>query len=140
MPFKPIFLLDSCHVFTGAILLNPKSERHHPERNQSMSKLVVRLLRSTLAVGLCLSVSACVLVHSSAISESTGGGSPVNAKFSDYGLVYLTAPANLTADANAALAKQCQSGMLSNVQTELSMRDWFGIVQYYTVTATAACK
>jgi hypothetical protein len=30
--------------------------------------------------------------------------------------------------------------MLSNVQTELSMRDWFGIVQYYTVTATAACK
>jgi hypothetical protein len=105
-----------------------------------MNKFVLWLFRSTLAVGFCLSMTACVLVHSSSISESTGGGSPINATFSDYGLVHLTAPANLTADANAALAKQCQSGMLSDVQTELSMRDWFGIVQYYTVTATAACK
>lgn len=105
-----------------------------------MSNLVLWLFRGTLAMGLCLSLSACVLVHSSSISESTGGGSPVNAAFSDYGLVHLTAPANLTADANAALVKQCQSGVLSDVQTELSMRDWLGIVQYYTVTATAACK
>jgi hypothetical protein len=50
------------------------------------------------------------------------------------------APSDLTSSANAALVKQCQSGMLSNVQTELSVRDWFLIVQYYTVDATAVCK
>ncbi len=104
-----------------------------------MNKLVVRLFR-TLAVGGCLLLSACVLVHSSAISESTGSGSAVNAQHSDYGILHLTSPSSLTSDANAALAKQCQSGMLSDVQTELSMRDWFLIVQYYTVSAAAVCK
>ena len=104
-----------------------------------MNKLVV-CLRSTLAVSVCLLLSACVFVHSSAISESTGGGSAVNAEYSDYGILHLTAPSSLTSDANAALAKTCQSGMLSDVQTELSMRDWFLIVQNYTVTATAVCK
>jgi hypothetical protein len=104
-----------------------------------MNQLVVWLFR-TLAVGVLLSLSACVLVHSSAISESSGGGSAVNAEYSDYGILHLSAPSNLTSDANAALAKTCQSGMLSDVQTEMSMRDWFLIVQNYTVTATAVCK
>jgi hypothetical protein len=104
-----------------------------------VNELVVWLLR-TLAVGVCLSLSACVFVHSSAISESTGSGSAVNAEHSDYGILHLTSPSSLTSDANAALAKQCQSGMLSDVQTELSMRDWFLIVKYYTVTAAAVCK
>src|SRR5579863_3255476 len=104
-----------------------------------MNQLGVWLLR-TLAVGVLLSLSACVLIHSSAISESAGGGSAVNAEYSDYGILHLSAPTNLTSDANAALAKTCQSGMLSDVQTEMSMRDWFLIVQYYTVTATAVCK
>ncbi len=94
----------------------------------------------TLALGVCLLLSACVFIHSSAISEGAAGGSTVKAEYSDYGLLYLTAPASLTSDANAALAKQCQSNMLSDVQTELSMRDWFLIVEYYTVTATAVCK
>jgi hypothetical protein len=104
-----------------------------------MNKIVLWLCR-TLAVGVLLSLSACVFVHSSAISESTGGGSAVNAEYSDYGILHLSAPLSLTSNANAALAKQCQSGMLSDVQTELSMRDWFLIVQNYTVTATAVCK
>jgi hypothetical protein len=64
----------------------------------------------------------------------------VNAEHSAYGILHLSAPSSLTSDTNAALAKQCQSGMLSDVQTELSMRDWFLIVQNYTVTATAVCK
>jgi hypothetical protein len=105
-----------------------------------MRKLLVGLLGITLAVGLCLSMSACVLIHSGAISESSGSGSTVRAEHGDYGILYLSAPKNLTNEANAALAQQCQSGMLSDVQTELSMRDWFLIVQYYTVTATAVCK
>jgi len=104
-----------------------------------MNRLVVWLLR-TLAVGACLLLSACVLIHSGAISESAGGGSAVKAEYSDYGILHLTAPSDLTSSANAALAKQCQSGMISDVQTELSMRDWFAIVQYYTVTAAAVCK
>lgn len=78
-------------------------------------------------------LSACVLIHSDSISESAGGGSEVTTAYSDYGLLHLSAPMNLTSEANAALVKQCQSGMLSDVQTELSMRDWFLIVQEYTV-------
>jgi len=104
-----------------------------------MMKLVTSLLRM-LAVGLCLSLSACVLIHSSAISESSGGGSPVGATHSDYGILRLSKPDGLTSAANADLVRQCQSGLLTDVQTELSMRDWFLIVQYYTLTVNAICK
>ena len=103
-----------------------------------MNKLVISLFRS-LALSVCLLLSACVLINSGAISESTGGGSAVQSEYSDYGILYLTVPANLTSSANGALAGQCQTGMLSDVQTELSMRDWL-IVQYYTVTTAARCK
>ena len=103
-----------------------------------MNKLVVSIFRS-LALSVCLLLSACVFIHSGAISESTGGGSAVQSEYSDYGILYLTAPTNLTSSANGALAAQCQTGMLSDVQTELSMRDWL-IVQYYTVTTAARCK
>jgi hypothetical protein len=104
-----------------------------------MNKLVVWIFRP-LALGVCLLLSACVLINSGAISESTGSGSAVHSEYSDYGILHLTAPANLTSNANSALAAQCQSGMLSDVQTELSMRDWFLVVQYYTVTTAARCK
>jgi len=104
-----------------------------------MNKLVVSLLRS-LTLSVCLLLSACVLINSGAISESTGPGSAVHSEYSDYGILHLTAPANLTSNANSALAGQCQSGMLSDVQTELSVRDWFLVVQYYTVTTAARCK
>src|SRR5260370_5072280 len=104
-----------------------------------MNKVIVRV-SSALALSCCLSLSACVVVNSSSIGEKNGGGSPISAEHSDYGILHLTAPSTLTADANAALAGQCQSGMLSNAQTELSTRDWFFIVQYYTVTVNAVCK
>lgn len=103
-----------------------------------MSRVIVRLL-SAFVCSACLSLSACVFIHSGAISESTGGGAPVRSEFSDYGILYLTAPTDITSNANAALTSQCQSGRLSNVQTELSVRDWF-VVQYYTVTTAAVCK
>jgi outer membrane protein OmpA-like peptidoglycan-associated protein len=104
-----------------------------------MMKLVTPLLRM-LPVGLCLVLSACVLIRSSAISESSGGGSPVGATHSDYGILRLSKPEGLTSAANADLVRQCQSGLLTDVQTELSMRDWFLIVQYYTLTVNAICK
>ncbi len=97
-------------------------------------------LSRALVVGACLSLSACVMINSSSISESASGGTPVNAEYSDYGILHLTAPSSLTSGANTALASKCQSGVLSDVQTELSMREWFFIVQYYTVSATGSCK
>lgn len=103
-----------------------------------MSKFA-RCLFRMLAISFCLSLSACVLIQSSSMSESSGSGTPVNVEYSDYGILHLIVPATLTSDANTALAKQCQSGLLSRVQTELSMRE-FLIVQYYTVDAAATCK
>jgi hypothetical protein len=104
-----------------------------------MRTFLIWFFRS-LVLTLGVLLSACVVIHSGTISESAGGGTAVNAEYSDYGLLHLTAPASLTSNANAALASQCQSGRISDVQTELSMRDWFLIVQYYTVTTTAVCR
>src|SRR5579883_122225 len=98
------------------------------------------LCRLLPGVLLLCALSACVFVRSSSISESSGAGSAVSATDSDYGILRLTKPQGLTAAANADLAKQCPSGLLSDVQTQLSMRDWLLIVQYYTVTANAVCK
>jgi hypothetical protein len=100
----------------------------------------VKSLFWTLAICGSLVLSACVFIRSSAISEVSGSGTPVNVDHSDYGILYLTAPASLTSDANADLARQCQSGHVTDVQTQLSVRDWFAIVQYYRVTANGVCK
>jgi hypothetical protein len=101
---------------------------------------MIKRLFETLMVAGCLLLSACIVMNSSSISESTGGRSAVSAEYSDYGILHLTAPVTLTANANTALAAKCQSGLLSDVQTELTTREWFGIVQYYTVTANGNCK
>jgi hypothetical protein len=93
-----------------------------------------------MIAGACLSLSACVWIHSSAISDSSGGSSQITATHSDYGILHLSEPTGITSAANADLTKQCQSGQVTDVQTELAMRDWFFIVQYYTVTASAICK
>lgn len=79
-------------------------------------------------------------VRSSTIGQTNGNGSPVSAVQSDYGILRLSKPDGLTAATNAELLKQCQSGLLTDVQTQLSMRDWLLIVQYYTVAANAICK
>ena len=98
------------------------------------------LWRLAAAAFLAISLSACVVIQSSTIGESTGSGSPVSASRSDFGILRLSKPLGLTSAANTSLANQCQSGLLTDVQTQLSMRDWFLIVQYYTVTANAVCK
>jgi outer membrane protein OmpA-like peptidoglycan-associated protein len=107
-------------------------------RGKPVNKGLAWLFR-ILAVGACLPLSACILIHASAISQSSGSGSPVSTEHSDYGILHLTAPADLTSASNADLVKQCQSGLLSDVQTQLSMREWF-LVQYYTLAATAVCQ
>lgn len=108
---------------------------------KSATQVIASLLRM-LAVCALLSVSlsACVLIHSTTIGQTTGNGSPVSAVDSDYGILHLSKPEGLTSAANADLMKECQSGLLTDVQTQLSMRDWFLVVQYYTVVANAICK
>jgi outer membrane protein OmpA-like peptidoglycan-associated protein len=110
-------------------------------KSKLMKRPVTSLLR-TLTVGavLAFSLSACVFIHSSTIGQTTGSGSPISAAESDYGILRLSKPQGLTSAANADLLKQCQSGLLTDVQTQLSMRDWFLIVQYYTLAANAICK
>jgi len=109
---------------------------------RSTNKSAVAGLLQSLVVGafLAVSLSACVFIRSSTIGQTTGAGSPVSAADSDYGILRLSKPHGLTSAANADLMRQCQSGLLTDVQTQLSMRDWFLIVQYYTVDANAICK
>ena len=103
---------------------------------------VVASLLCQLAFGALLStlLSACLFINSSTISPTTGPGAAVTATDSDYGILRLTKPNGLTSAANADLLKQCPSELLTDVQTQLSLRDWFLIVQNYTVMANAICK
>ena len=104
----------------------------------SMKTGVASLLRIlTIGTILSISLSACVWIRSSSIGETTGSGSAVSATSSDYGILRLIKPQGLTSAASADLGKQCSSGLLTDVQTQLSMREWFLLVQYYTVTASA---
>jgi len=109
--------------------------------SKSKTRGVASILR-ILAVGafLSISLSACVMINSSTIGQTTGAGAQVSAMDSDYGILRLSKPQGLTSTANADMVKQCQSGLLTDVQTQLSMRDWFLVVQYYTVAANAICK
>src|SRR5579863_6228033 len=88
----------------------------------SMARGVASLLR-TLAIGafLALSLSACVIIRSSTIGQTNGNGAAVSAVDSDYGILRLSKPEGLTSAANADLMKECQSGLLTDVQTQLSM-------------------
>jgi hypothetical protein len=96
---------------------------------------------SRLLVYIAISLlPACAAISSSSISQVSGGGSSVSVDHSDYGFLHLWQPETLTTDANSELANKCQSGHITDVQTQLSVREWFGIIQYYTVTATALCK
>lgn len=102
-----------------------------------------RLSRISALAGCAIAtfwLSACVFVRSSTIGQTTGSGAAVHSSDSDYGILFLSKPQGLTAAANSDLAKQCPSGLLTDVQTQLSVRDWFLVVQYYTVDANAICK
>ena len=104
-----------------------------------------KVLQQTLVIALWLTVSwmfvalsACVGLRSSSISSRSGAGQGVSAEAGDYGILHLTSPDNLTQTASSQLASKCQ-GKLTNVQTQLAMREWV-IIQWYTVDATAVCQ
>ena len=89
-------------------------------------------------LAMCMTLSGCVFIESSAITGRSGNGKSVTTSASDYGILGLTIPSGLTGAANSQLAAQCP-GNLTNVQTELSVRN-FIVVQLYDVTATAVCE
>jgi outer membrane protein OmpA-like peptidoglycan-associated protein len=86
----------------------------------------------------CVTVSGCIILQSSTISDRTGSGPRVAGKESSFGILHLTVPQGLTQFANDDLVRQCPSGILTNVTTELKFREWF-IFQYYSVWASAEC-
>ena len=91
-----------------------------------------------MALVICLTIPSCVILRSSTISERSGPGQRVSGSEHSFGVLRLTVPEGLTEFANTDLVRQCQSGILTNVTTELLMREYF-IFQYYKVTASAEC-
>ena len=99
-----------------------------------------------LAISAAISLSVfggCTWINSGSISESNKAtaGTPIHATVtSDYGLFHITSPKDLTQKTNEALMSQCQSGTMTDVQTQLNVRDFFLLVQVYKMEASAICK
>ncbi|HVA79013.1 MAG TPA: hypothetical protein VNF27_14015 [Candidatus Binataceae bacterium] len=91
---------------------------------------------------LALSLSACVRIMSSSVANSNKvvAGNSVTAQASDMGFLELVAPVGLTQTANSNLSGQCPGGKFTDATTELSLRDFFAIVQMYQVDVTAICQ
>lgn len=91
---------------------------------------------------LALSLPACVRIMSSSVGDSNKvvAGNSVTAQAADMGFLELVAPAALTQTANANLSAQCPGGKFTNATTELSLRDFFAIVQMYQIDVTAICQ
>ena len=86
-----------------------------------------------------LSLSGCIFMRSSSISDSAGKGNPISAQASDMGYLVLIPPGNVTQMAADQLVNQCASGKVTNVQTELTVRDFLSIVQQYEARANDVC-
>ncbi len=94
------------------------------------------------AAGLGLAMaglSGCFFVMSGTVSSTAAKGSTVSAEASDWGILRLSIPEDLTSTVNGQLAGQCPSGKISNVSTELTMREFF-LAEMYTVSATGLCQ
>jgi hypothetical protein len=87
-----------------------------------------------------MALSGCIMIESSAIGERGATGAGVTGTSEGWGFLRLTVPDGMTTAANAKLAASCPSGKFTNPQTELQMRDFFFIAQYYTVTADGVCQ
>jgi hypothetical protein len=103
-----------------------------------MSKLLK--LAGTFALVMSMALSGCVMISSSSIGERGATGAGVTAESDGWGWLMLMTPEGLTTAANAKLAASCPSGKFTNPQTELAVRNFLGIAQYYMVTADAVCQ
>jgi hypothetical protein len=102
-------------------------------------RILSRLRVAGISLAL-LGLSGCFFLMSGTISSNAGKGNSVSATSSDWGILRLTIPSGLTASVNGQLVGQCSSGKVSNVTTELSMRDFLLLAQMYTVAATGICQ
>ena len=105
-----------------------------------MKKLLPSIALLTMCFGF---LGGCVSLNSSSISEieNASSGQAVKVTVSgDPGILHLIAPKDLTQKANQELLSKCSSGKLTDVQTQLSTRDFLGIVQIYKVRASAVCQ
>ncbi|MGC1678344.1 MAG: hypothetical protein WA740_12520 [Candidatus Binataceae bacterium] len=91
---------------------------------------------------LIFSAAACVRISSSSVANSAKlvPGNSVAAQAADMGFLELVAPMGLTQTANSNLAAQCPTGKFTDATTELSVRDFLGIVQMYQIDLTAICQ
>jgi hypothetical protein len=108
--------------------------------DEAMKKLASMMIVAMAAAG--LSLSACVRIMSSSVANSNkvAAGNSVTAQSSDMGFLELVAPQGLTPTANSNLSAQCPGGKFTDATTELSLRDFFGIVQMYEVDVSAICQ
>jgi hypothetical protein len=90
------------------------------------------------AVAAMLSLAGCFSVVSSSIENRSADGVVIHGYAHDTTILHLTKPLHLTQTADSALLSQCPSNHMTNVQTELQVRDFF-VVQMYTIEATAIC-
>ncbi len=102
-----------------------------------MGRFGIRLIAPMAAAA--LSLSGCIFMRSSSISDAAGKGNPISAQASDMGYLTLIAPGDVTRMAADQLVNQCASGKVTNVQTELTVRDFLGIVQQYESSAKGVC-
>jgi hypothetical protein len=100
-----------------------------------MSKFSRMLTAALISIGL----SGCIFVQSGTISSTAAKGNSVSASSSDWGILHLTIPHDLTSTVNGQLLGQCPSGKVANVSTQFDMREFF-LAQMYTVTADGLCQ
>ncbi len=105
-----------------------------------MKKFAQTLALLTATLGF---LGGCVSLNSSSISDVSNASSGQAVKVTvsgDLGILHLVAPKDLTQKANQELLSKCSSGKLTDVQTQLSTRDFLGIVQIYKIRASAVCQ
>lgn len=96
-------------------------------------------MKKTLTIlALSLLGTGCVQHYAHSVSASSSlQGTPITGHAEAYGILTLTAP---DVDATTGLREKCPSGHVSNVVAEGRVRNWFGVVQVYTVDLTAICN
>ncbi len=83
---------------------------------------------------LLISLNGCIMIQSVSISDvQPSSGTEVSGTSRGLGFLRLTAPTGLAEKTAQELRNK---GAVGNISTVLTMREWFGIVQVYKVTAT----
>lgn len=99
---------------------------------------IIRLVLFVLVMGLLtLGAGGCASLHSKSVSDmAKGQGHRVSASDGGHGYFMLTLP---DLDSAALLKAQCQ-GSITGIQTTLTSRNWFGLVQIFEETSEGWCQ